>query len=100
MKKFANWARKKFRKEATIRIVFSDEKIFDLDGIYNSQNDRIWAVNREKVNRRRGKSSKESLQKRCGYGYPYAQRVLRPLFRLKKALEHHRYVKEVPSVAL
>ncbi|CAF4402778.1 unnamed protein product, partial [Rotaria magnacalcarata] len=23
-----------------------DEKMFDIDGIYNSQNDRIWAVNR------------------------------------------------------
>ena len=25
-KKFANWARKKFRKEDTMRILFSDEK--------------------------------------------------------------------------
>ena len=32
-KKFANWARKKFRKEDTMRILFSDEKMFDLDGI-------------------------------------------------------------------
>ena len=45
-KKFANWVRKKFRKEGTMRILFSDEKMFDLDGIYNSQNDGIWAVNR------------------------------------------------------
>jgi transposase len=37
--------RKTFRKEDTQRIVFSDEKMFDLDGIYNSQNDRIWAAN-------------------------------------------------------
>ena len=40
-KKFANWERKKLQKEDTMRIVFSDEKLFDLDGIYNSQNDRI-----------------------------------------------------------
>ena len=39
-KKFANWARKKFQKEDTMNILFSDEKMFDLDGIYNSQNDR------------------------------------------------------------
>ena len=45
-KKFANWMGKKFRKEDTMRILFSDEKMFYLDGIYNSQNDRIWAVNR------------------------------------------------------
>ena len=49
-KKFTNWARKKFRKEDTMRIFFSDEKMFDLDGIYNSQNDRIWVINREEAN--------------------------------------------------
>ena len=43
-KKFGNWARKKFRKADTMRILFSDEKMFDLDGIYNSENDRIWAI--------------------------------------------------------
>ena len=42
-KKFANWARNKFRKEDKMRIIFTDEKMFDLDGIYNSQNDRIWS---------------------------------------------------------
>ena len=54
-RKFVNWGRKKFQKEDTMRILFSDEKIFDLDGIYHSQNDRIWAVNREEANQRAGK---------------------------------------------
>ena len=40
-KKFANWARKKFRKGDTMRILFPNETMFGLDGIYNSQNDRI-----------------------------------------------------------
>ena len=35
-----------------MRILFSDEKMFDLDGIYNSENARIWAVNRKEANRR------------------------------------------------
>ena len=26
--------------------LFSDEKMFDIDGVYNSHNDRIWTVNR------------------------------------------------------
>ena len=51
-KKFANWARQKFRKEDIMRIIFSDEKTFDLDGTYNSQNDCIWTINREEANRR------------------------------------------------
>ena len=63
-KKFANWYRKKFWKEDTTRILFSDERMFDLDGIYNSENDRTWTINREEPNRRGGKNSKESLQKK------------------------------------
>ena len=63
-KKFTHWARKRFPKEDTLRIVFSDEKMFDLDGIYNSKNDRIWAVNRKEENRRGRKNSKGSVQKK------------------------------------
>ena len=63
-KKFANWERKKFWKEDKMRILFSDEKLFDLDGIYNSENDRTWTVNGEEANRRGGKNNKESLQKK------------------------------------
>ena len=48
-----------------MRILFSDEKMFALDDIYNSENDGIWAVNGEEANRRgRKKNSKESLQKK------------------------------------
>ena len=43
---FANWVRTNFRKENKMKILFSEEKIFDIDGVYNSQNDRIWMVNR------------------------------------------------------
>ena len=56
--------RKKFQKEDTMGIICSDEKMFALDGIYNNENDGIWAVNREEVNRGGGKNSKESLQKK------------------------------------
>ena len=34
-----------FKKRTdTMRSLFSDEKFFDIDGVYNSQNDRVWAV--------------------------------------------------------
>ena len=29
-----------------MKLLFSDEKYFDIDGVYNPQNDRVWAVNR------------------------------------------------------
>ena len=32
-KKFANWVRTNFRKDDTMRILFSDEKFFDIDGV-------------------------------------------------------------------
>ena len=35
-----------------MRILFSNEKVFDLDDIYNRQNDRMWAVHREEANRK------------------------------------------------
>ena len=35
-----------------MRILFSHEKMLDLDSIYNSQNDRIWVVKGEEANRR------------------------------------------------
>ena len=44
--KFANWIPTNFRKEGTLRFLFPDEKMFDIDGVYNSQNERIWAPNR------------------------------------------------------
>ena len=31
--KFVNWVRRNFRKEDTLRILFSDEKMFELDGM-------------------------------------------------------------------
>ena len=45
-KTFANWVRTNFRKDDTMRILFSDEKFFDIDGLDNSKNDRVWAVDR------------------------------------------------------
>jgi hypothetical protein len=33
-----------------MRILFSDEKIFDIDGVYNSHNDRMWTPSRTVAN--------------------------------------------------
>ena len=44
--KYANWIRTNFRKEDTWRFLFSDEKLFNIDGVYNSQNEKIWAPSR------------------------------------------------------
>ena len=48
-KKFSNWLRTNFKKEDTIKILFFDEKIFDIDGVCNAQNNRMWAVDRDEA---------------------------------------------------
>ena len=62
-KKFANSVRNNFRKEETMRILFSDKKFFNIDGVYmyNSQNDRVWAVDRADAN------GKGSIQQRRNF---------------------------------
>jgi transposase len=47
---FSNWVRNNLKKSQTNRIVFSDEKLFSVDGVWNNQNERIWAVSREVAN--------------------------------------------------
>ena len=61
MKKFVNWVGHNFRKEDTMRILFSDEKVFDLDGMYNSQNQRIWASSRDEADEKGGIEEKQKF---------------------------------------
>ena len=52
--KSANRIRTNFRKDNTMKTLFSNGKMFDIDGIDNSQNDEIWAVNRSTADRKGG----------------------------------------------
>ncbi|CAF3467957.1 unnamed protein product [Rotaria socialis] len=42
------------RNEDVMEILFSDKKMFDIDGVYNFQNDRIWAVSRSEFDTKSG----------------------------------------------
>ena len=44
-----------------MRILFSDEKIFDLDDMYNSQNQRIWASSRDEADEKGGIKEKQKF---------------------------------------
>ena len=44
-----------------MKIRFSDEKIFDIDGVYNSQNDRIWAIDCRTANKNGGIKKKQKF---------------------------------------
>ena len=46
---FGIWVRKNIRKSTERKILFSDEKRFDIDDVYNRQNDRIYAPSHQEA---------------------------------------------------
>lgn len=48
---FRNCVCTTFRKEQMMNILFSDEKFFDIDGVYNVQNHWVWAFNHIEANK-------------------------------------------------
>ena len=84
-----------------MKIVFSDEKMFDLNGIYNSENDRIWVGNRKRANRRAGKKYQGKFAEKVMVWLSVCSESVEPLVLFEKStLDHHRYIKEVLPVAL
>ena len=99
--KFANWVRLNFRKEDTLRMLFSDEKVFDLDGMYNAQNDRIWAVNREEADKRGSIRQKRNFPQKVMIWLGACSKGLTPLIILDEGTMDHRwYIDEILPVAL
>ena len=75
--------------------------MFDLDGIYNSQNDRIWVINREEANRRGEKKQQGKFpQKVMVWLVICSVSVERLVLFEKDTLDHRRHIKEVLPVAL
>ena len=63
-KKFANGLKTNFRKEDTLKILFSDKKIFDIDGVCNAQNNRMWAVDRDEADEKGGRKQKRKFSQK------------------------------------
>jgi hypothetical protein len=100
-KTFANWIRTNFRKEETMKILFSDEKLFDIDGVYNSQNDRVWAVNRAEADDKGGIKQKRKFPEKIMVWLGVCSKGVAPLVIFEDgSVDHARYIQEVLSVAL
>ena len=99
--KFASWIRTNFRKEDTLRFLFSDEKMFDIDGVYNFQNERIWAPNRADADAKGGIKQIPKFPKKVMVWLGACSKGVSPLVIFKEGtVDHERYIQEVLPVVL
>lgn len=84
-----------------MKILFSDEKMLDIDGFYNSQNDRIWAVDRTEANRIGGLKQKRQFPQKVMLWLAACSKEISKLVIFEEGtLDHARYIDEVLPVAL
>ncbi|CAF4205301.1 unnamed protein product [Rotaria socialis] len=99
--KFANWIRTNFRKEDTLRFLFSDEKMFDIDGVHNSQNERIWAPSRADADVKGGIRLVQKFPKKVMVWLGACSKGVSPLVIFENGtVDHEQYIQEVLPVAL
>ena len=99
-KTFANWVRNHYRKEDTMRFLFSDEKLFDIDGVYNSQNDRVWAVDREDAKRKGRVKQRRKFPQKVMVWLGVCSEGVSPIVIFQNGtVDHDRYIREVLPVA-
>ena len=84
-----------------MKILFSDEKLFDIDGIYNCQNDRIWAVSRVEADKRGGVKQKRKFPEKVMICLSVCSKGVSPIVIFDEGtIDHARYIREVLRVAL
>ena len=96
---FVNWVRIRtyFRKENTMKILLSSENLFAIDGIYNSQNDRICA----EADIKGGIRQIRKFQQKVMVWLGACSKGLSPLVIFENGtVDHNHYINEVFPVAL
>ena len=79
-----------------MKILFSNEKMFDIDGFYNSQNDCIWAVNRSEADIKDGTRQKRKFPQKVMIWLRVCSKDVSPLVIFENGtVDHDRYIKEV-----
>ena len=84
-----------------MKILSLDEKLFDIDGIYNSQNDRIWEVNRLETDIKGGIGQIRKCPQKVMVWLEACSKRLSPLVMCENGtVDQNRYINEVLPVAL
>ena len=84
-----------------MKIPFSDEKMFDIDGVYNSQNERIWAANCMEADAKDGIKRRRKYPQKVTVWLAVCSQEVSPLIIFEDGtLDHVRCINEVLPVAL
>ena len=79
----------------------ADEKIFDLDGMYNCQNRRIWASNRDEADEKGGIKEKQKFLQKVMVWLGVCSKGVTPLVIFhRETVDHVVYIQRVLPVAL
>ena len=84
-----------------MNVLFSDEKLFYIDGIYNSQNDRVWAMSRSEADKNGAVKQQRQFPQRVMVWFPVCSKGVSPMLISKEGtINHDRYIRKVLPVAL
>ena len=79
-----------------MRFLFSDEKMFDIDGVYNSQNERIWAPSRADADAKGGITQIQKFPENVMVWLGAYVKGVSPLVIFEEGtVDHERYIQEV-----
>ncbi|CAF2117487.1 unnamed protein product [Rotaria magnacalcarata] len=84
-----------------MRILVSDKKFFDIDGVYNSQNDRVWAIDRAYADKNGGIKQKRKFPQKVMVWLGVCSKGVTPLVILGEGTVNHTVcIERVLPVAL
>ncbi|CAF4881239.1 unnamed protein product [Rotaria socialis] len=94
---FAYWVRKSLRKQDQEKILFFDEKYFELDGICNHQNGRVYAAYRQDANEHKKIRLKAKFPKRIMIWFAISKNgcSIPIIFQPGETLTHKNYIEIV-----
>ena len=79
-----------------MKILFSDEKMFDINGIRNFQNDQIWTVNRSAADTKGGLRQKRRFPQKVMVLLGVCSKGVSSLVIFEDGtMDHDRYIKEM-----